>query len=88
MYWMDVPVVPLSEPAPVSVQVGVAVLPVTTAVSVIAAPPGATVVAEGVTVSEVAGEGLGDGVGVCAGAGEPPPPPHATSARGIAATAA
>jgi hypothetical protein len=67
----------------------VAVLPVTTAVSVIAAPPGATVVDDGVTVSEAAGEGLGVGVGVGAGLGEPPPPPpHATSTRGIAATAA
>ncbi len=82
-----VPVVALSEPAPVSVQDGVAVLLVTTAVNVIEAPLGVVVVADGVTVSEAAGVGAGVGAG---GGGEepPPPPPQAASASGNTATAA
>jgi hypothetical protein len=87
-YCTDVPLEALSEPGPLSVHVGVAVLLATTAFSVIEAPPAAVVVAEGVTVSEAAGAGVGaDGGG--AGVGEPPPPPpQAVSANGSAATAA
>ncbi len=83
------PLAALSEPGPLSVHVGVAVLLATTAFSVIEAPPAAVVVAEGVTVSEAAGAGVGAGGGG-AGVGElpPPPPPQAVSANGSAATAA
>src|SRR3954467_902583 len=54
VYMTTVPDVALSVPGPLSVQVGVSVLPLTTALRVTAAPPGAcAVVAEGVTTMEL-----------------------------------
>jgi len=70
--------------------VGVSVLPVTAATSVIAGPPWTVVVLEGVTVIEGPGAGAGEGGGDCGGEGDPPPPPppQAASASGRQATAA
>jgi hypothetical protein len=82
--------VALSVPTPVNVQVGVSVLPVTAATSVIGAPPCTVDVVDGVTVIDTPGAGAGEGGGDCGGEGEPPPPPppQAASASGRAATAA
>ncbi len=88
-----IPVEALSEPGPVSVQVGEAVLLTTVAVRVIGVPLGVVDMAEAAIVNEATGVGAGAGVGVGAGAGAgegepPPPPPQAASASGSTATAA
>jgi hypothetical protein len=96
-YWMLVPLLALSDPAPLKVHVGVSELLLTAAVSVIDEPPCQVAVSDAVTVSagepgDGAGVGVGDGagVGVAGGVGAPPPPPppQAVNTSGSAATAA